>query len=444
MNKDTPEYVSQAVKSKTYALRNVRLPQGVVTDHSLPPAADGLVSADLVVSNGRVDWVGPPSQRADLVIGPDLGRAIVWPLPVDCHTHLDKGLVVQRSPNNDGTFEGASHSATHDHDIHQSPEDIRCRAEFALRTAYAHGTAAIRSHVDANPETFDRNFETMCTLAEDWQDRLKLQLCPFTSIEDSTEWISKLAAAAKSQPTSGVLSFFAPSIGVPDGVLDQVFRIASHHELELDFHVDENLDPTSHALDAIAQAVVRNRFDRPVLAGHCCALSVQDDDVVDATLDRVAEAGIGIVALPLCNAYLMDRRAGRTPRRRGLAPVHEMKRRGIRIALASDNIRDGYHAYGDLNLAQLYRDTVRMMHLDHPFADWASTVTATAADLVGLKNFGRIGRGLPANLMVFDARTWPEFVSRPHPPGMILRNGRQSFAALPDFAELDRLEGMEI
>ena len=38
--------------------------------------------------------------------GVDLAGGIVWPCFVDMHTHLDKGHVVRRTPNPDGTFFG--------------------------------------------------------------------------------------------------------------------------------------------------------------------------------------------------------------------------------------------------------------------------------------------------------------------------------------------------
>ncbi|MEM1198039.1 MAG: cytosine deaminase [Pseudomonadota bacterium] len=424
---------SAQLESGTYSLRNIRL-----------ASTEGLRAIDMLVSNGKVDWLGPQGARADLPRGPDLAQAIVWPLTVDCHTHLDKGLVVHRSPNPDGTFDGASQSASADHETYQNAEDVRRRAEFALKSAFAHGTAAVRSHVDVGADTFDRNFGVLCELAGDWRGRIELQLCPFTGIYSEVDWFDKLAASAAAQPASGVLSIFIPPSGEFDAALDDVFTVAARHGVELDFHVDENLDPASRGLDAVARAALRHGFERPVLAGHCCALSVQPDDVVDATLDRVVEAGIGVVSLPLCNGYLMDRHAGRTPRQRGIAPVHEMRKRGIPVALASDNVRDGYHAYGDLDLPQLFREAVRMMHLDHPFEGWAAAVTATPAALMGLDHQGRLAVGQPADFMIFEARTWPEFVSRSAPPYVIVRGGKPVSAALPDFAELDDLEGMKL
>ena len=62
----------------------------------------------------------------------------------------------------------------------------------------------------------------------------------------------------------------------------------------------------------------------------------------------MAKAGISVVSLPMCNLYLQDRRTdGTTPRWRGVTLLHEMKARGIKVAIASDNTRDPFYAYGD-------------------------------------------------------------------------------------------------
>ena len=45
----------------------------------------------------------------------------------------------------------------------------------------------------------------------------------------------------------------------------------------------------------------------------------------------------------------------------GCAPVHEMRQHGIPVAIASDNVRDAFYAYGDLDVPELFRDAVRMI-----------------------------------------------------------------------------------
>jgi cytosine deaminase len=92
----------------------------------------------------------------------------------------------------------------------------------------------------------------------------------------------------------------------------------------------------------------------------------------------VAEAGIDIVVLPMCNMYLQDRVPGRTPRWRGVTLVHEMRGAGIRVSVASDNTRDPFYAYGDLDMVEVWREATRILHLDHPFDDWHRAFAARA------------------------------------------------------------------
>lgn len=437
------KYFIASLSDEPFSLRNVRAPSCATQKAGLPAAGDGLVAADLTISNGRIERIAAPGEVADLPAGPDLEQAIVWPCPVDCHTHLDKGQVWARSANADGSFKSASMAAHADAARHQDQGDIERRAAFQLAAAHAHGTQAIRSHVDGDQQIFDAAFEALSGLSNAWEGRLALQLCPFTGPEESPEWVAHLAGKASARKP-GILSGFLYATPGLDGFLDRFIRLADHFGLALDFHADENLDPESHCLRAVAQAVLRNGFEGPVLVGHCCALSVQPRDVMERTLDLVAQAGIGIVSLPLTNAYLMDRRIEETPRSRGIAPVHEMRRRGISVAIASDNARDTFHAYGDLDMPELFRDAVRMMQLDHPVGDWAAAVTTTAAALMGLPDRCRISEGAPADLVLFPARNWSEFVSRPVSDRIVLRRGRPIDTAPPDYRALDELKGTQI
>jgi cytosine deaminase len=58
---------------------------------------------------------------------------------------------------------------------------------------------------------------------------------------------------------------------------------------------------------------------------------------------------------------------------------------------------------------------------------------------MGLSNVGRIGVGLPANLIVFKGRNFSELLSRPQSDRLVLRKGKAIDTTLPDYAELDAL-----
>ena len=198
-----------------------------------------------------------------------------------------------------------------------------------------------------------------------------------------------------------------------DEALDRMFALATKHGLDVDFHVDETGDPEAVSLRRIAEAALRNRFEGRILCGHCCSLAMQEPDQALSTLDLVAEAGIAVVTLPMCNLYLQDRVPGRTPRWRGVTLLHEMRARGIPVAVASDNCRDPFYGYGDHDMVEVYREATRILHLDRPFGDWPRAATATPAAIMGLDEPVSSASGRVADLVVFRARGYSELLSRP-------------------------------
>jgi cytosine deaminase len=107
--------------------------------------------------------------------------------------------------------------------------------------------------------------------------------------------------------------------------------------------------------------------------------------------------------------------------------------------VASDNTRDPFYAYGDLDMIEVFREATRILHLDHAGADWIRAVAATPADLMGLDRCGRIEAGGTADLILLRARSWSELMARPQSDRTVLVGGRAIDRALPDYEELDGL-----
>jgi cytosine deaminase len=405
---------------------------------AMPAAADGngLVLVDIALAGGRVASVEPHDPAA---AGPgrvDLGRRMVWPCPVDVHTHLDKGHIWPRSPNPDGSFMGALLTVQADREQRWAAHDVRARFEFGLRCAYAHGTCAIRTHLDSIPPQDAISWPVFAELRAAWAGRIELQAVSLAMQEHYRGEAGKELArtVAEHGGVLGLVPQMAPEL---DDDLDRFFALANEHGLDVDCHIDETLDPGSQTLRHLAEAALRNRYRGRIAAGHCCSLSRQAPDDVRRTLDLVAQARIAIVSLPLCNLYLQDRVGGRTPRWRGVTLAHEIRARGIPIAFASDNCRDPFYAYGDHDLHEVFREAVRIAHLDHPIGDWPATVTTTPAAIMGLEGKGRIAAGGPADLVIFEGRFWHEVLPRPEAGRVVLRAGSAIDVKLPAYTELD-------
>ena len=143
----------------------------------------------------------------------------------------------------------------------------------------------------------------------------------------------------------------------------------------------------------------------------------------------------------MCNMYLQGRTQGRTPRWRGITMVHEFRAAGVPVSFASDNCRDPFYAYGDYDMLEVYREAVRIAQLDHPFGNWAASVTATPAAACGFIGKGRIAVGASADLVLFRARSMTELLARPQSDRTVLRNGKPIDTTLPDFREMDAIVG---
>ena len=284
--------------------------------------------------------------------------------------------------------------------------DVETRFEFGLRTACAHGTAAIRTHLDSLSPQHRISWPVFARLRDRWAGRIDLQAVTIILLEHLEgafgDELADTVAAHR-----GILGAVIPAVARSPALerqLDRIFGLAAARGLDLDFHADENGDPESHSLRAIAEAVSRNRFGGRVVVGHCCSLAVQSDAEIDRTLSAVAVAGIAVVSLPMCNLFLQDRTPRRTPRWRGVTLLHEMRARGIPVSIASDNCRDPFYGYGDHDMLEVFREATRVAQLDRPVGDWPAAVTRAPADVMRLEGRGRIERSGVADLEQRRAR----------------------------------------
>ncbi len=317
-------------------------------------------------------------------------------------------------------------------------KDVHRRMEFGLKCSYAHGTQAIRTHIDSYGEQADLSLDVFKSLQSAWQDKINLQAVSLVSL-DYYQTPSGIELANKIASIGGVLGGVGWQNPDLDTQLDTIFRLAQERELDLDFHADENGDPNSICLQKIAQAAIRHNFSNKITCGHCCSLAVQSTEVVQKTIELVKQTNIAIVSLPMCNLYLQDRQVATTPHWRGVTRVKELHQHNIPVAFASDNCRDPFFGFGDHDMLEVLEQSVRIAHLDTPYANWIESVTTAPANIMGLNNVGKIIPGNKADLIIFTGRYFSELLSRSQHDRVIIRNGKQINAQLPDYRELDDL-----
>ncbi|GHE03082.1 cytosine deaminase [Defluviimonas sp. 20V17] len=416
----------RVLPSGAFVLRNLTTPACLLGQPG------DLIPLDLCIEGGQIAAPRPGLPEVDMK------GAMVFPAFIDMHTHLDKGHIWPRAANPDGSFMGALTTVGADRAAHWSPEDVRARMDFALRSAYAHGTRAIRTHLDSLPPQDAISFPVFREMRQDWRGRIELQASCLVGIDNVSGNGPYAKTADIVAASGGVLGCVTYPVADLRVRLLDFFRLAAERGLAADFHVDETGDASVATLRVIAELVLETGFDAPVTVGHCCSLAVQPEAEAFATLDLVAKAGLNVVSLPMCNMYLQDRSPGRTPRWRGVTLVHEMRARGINVSFASDNTRDPFYAYGDLDMIEVMREATRIAHLDHSRADWVQAFLTNPARACGFEA-PSLAPGAPADLVISRARGWTELFARPQSDRIVLRGGRQIDRTLPDYAELDHL-----
>ncbi len=406
----------------------------------------GIFLSDLLIGDGVIRQMAPAgtleAPEGSAVF--DLDRGLVLPAFADIHTHLDKGQIWPRRPNPDGTWLSALLAVTADREANWKAEDVERRMEFSLRTAYAHGTAAIRTHLDSTPPQHDISWDLFERVRERWAGRIELQGVALLPPDLLLDPASLDLVARRVRQAGGILG---GAMAVhPDSRLAMraVVDKAGDLGIDLDIHADECLDPAASTLLHLSEAVLATGYQGNVVAGHCCAVTVQDEAMRHKTIESVAGAGIAIVSLPMCNLYLQDRDAAgtSTPIRRGVTLLKEFAAAGARVAIASDNTRDPFYPYGDLDALEVLREGSRILHFDHPGDGawrWARAITGGAAAIGGFAHRAEIAEGAPADLVLFRARDWTELLARPHSDRIVLRGGAAIETTLPDYRELDEL-----
>ena len=366
----------------------------------------------LTVAGGRIAAIAPAEGAPEWLLLPPL---------VDPHVHLDKTFTCRRAGRpGHGLF--AAIEATHADMAHWTEADLRARASRALAEAEAAGVAAMRSHVDWIAPEVPRAWPVLGDLAAEWAGRVAVQraaLCPADLLGDPDH--GPAIARAVAQSGDGVLGAFVYRNDDLPAKLARIFRLAAQHDLRLDFHTDEGLEPEAQGFDAIVRLTAAHGMAGRVLCGHACALSVRPEAEARALLAQAAEAGVALSVQPTTNLWLQDAAPGRTPRRRGLAPLIEARAAGVEVMFGADNVADPFYPVGSYDPLEVLRLAVTAAQLDP--AEWCDAVCAQPARALGHPP-AVFSEGAPADFVLVAGGDWTEALRAP-PRRRVFRRGRE-------------------
>ena len=397
--------MSAAAVSLSSGELTARCPRALLDlDSSPPPVAgrDGLIPVRLTWSGNRIQSVQPTPEASGLLL----------PRLVEPHAHLDKAFSWNDHPNPAGTYEGALAANFREHET-RTAERVQQRAERALQLAWDHGLRAVRSHIDSAGPGANCSWEVLSDLRVRWRDRIELQLVALVPVEhwSTLEGEQLAAAVARAQGLiGGVLA--PPCRGrATRRALRRLLELADQHGCAVDLHIDEADSHPAAGMHQLLRVLESMRLSVPVTCSHASSLSLLSVGSLKRLGSRMARQNLQVVALPLTNGWLLSHRDHETPLRRPLAPIRQLQRAGVPVAVGGDNVQDPWYPGGQLDPLALMAMSLPLAQLA-PWDDHGLKPFGTdAARLMGLAWDGCLRAGAPADLIHLPEGGWPELLA---------------------------------
>lgn len=389
-------------------LRGARLPD------------EGVRDVLLETDSGLVARVAPPGL---LPSGPDeldLAGYLLLPALAEPHAHLDKALTWDLAGALPGDLPSAV-TAWRAYAARVTEEDVFQRARRAVDELCANGVTAVRTHADLLTTDGSygdgdplRGLRALLRLRGQLRGRVRLQIAVL-HVDAPDELLHEALDLG-----ADLLGGCPHLSGDPAASVERTLRIAAEHQVGVDLHADETLDPEAGDLRLLARAVRERGFVSGVTASHCVSLGAVEPDEAARTAKEAAAAGIGVVTLPLTNLYLQGRgRPSATPR--GLTAVRALLDAGVTVAAGGDNIRDPFNPVGRADPLETASLLVTAGHLSPDEA--LRAVTGGARAVLGLPEAGPY-EGAVADLLAVRVQSVSEALGASCPERLVFAGGR--------------------
>ena len=388
--------------------------------------ADAL--CDIGISRGRIVAIEPRISTDATQEHLD-GRLVIGGF-VETHIHLDKSCILDRCKLEQGSLEEAiAEVAAAKRNF--TEDDVYARGRRTLEKAIVQGTTRMRTHVEVDPRVGLRSFNALRRLKKDYAWALDLELCVFPQEGLTNDLGTEELLVEACEAGADVIGGCPYTDTIPDEQIARIFAIAKRFDLDIDFHLDFDLDPAWMHLDEVCRKTDSLKWGGRVAIGHATKLSAVDGEKLDVISRRLAEAGVAVTVLPSTDLFLMGRGHEHSIPR-GVAPAHRLMSHGVTCSLATNNVLNPFTPFGDCSLLRMANLYANIARLGRPadMVQCLEMVTAAPAKLMNLNDYG-IAIGNPADVVVLDCQDRAVAVAELAAPLVGFKRGRRSFTRSP-------------
>lgn len=403
-------------------------PVPVTTLHNV--SLSGTDRHDLTIAGGVVTGILPARTVLPGLGSIDVEGYLVTSAAADAHAHLDKALSL------DGLTSGRSEPGYGD--LHRAIEqwqvisgnadeaDYYRRAKAAALELLGNGVTAIRSHCNLNdgPDPL-LGLRALMRVRDELRPLMDLEIAILPAPWSPTADIADAMSAG-----ADIVGGCPHLADDPEAELDRLVALAHRFGVGLDIHADEQLTPDMLSVRSLARHARSRPIPGTVTAGHCVSLGVLEPELLAAVVTELAEAGVGVVTLPITNLYLQgwDHAVG-TPR--GLTAVRALLDAGVTLAGGGDNIRDPFNPVGRADPLETASLLVVAGHLT--VEESVAAVTAGGRRVMGLPAAGP-QVGAAADLMMCKGISLRDVVARGPRDRVVVHAGQVVSASVSSIA----------
>jgi cytosine deaminase len=379
---------------------------------------------DIGVANGRIVEIAhgivtdAPQEELD-------GRLVI-PGFVETHIHLDKSCILERCDCGQGTLQEAI-AAVATAKRAFTAEDIYVRAQRTLEKGIVQGTTRMRTHVEVDPRVGLKGFHAARALKRDYDWAIDLQICAFPQEGLTNDPGADELLVEACEQGAEVIGGCPYTDTDPEAHMARIFALARRFDLDIDLHLDFDIDPSWMHLDEVCRQTDAHRWGGRVAIGHVTKLSAVAPSRLAEIGARLADAGVAVTVLPATDLFLMGRdHDHRVPR--GVAPAHRLLTHGVTCSLATNNVLNPFTPFGDCSLMRMANLYANVAQIGGPGELQAclDMVTTLPARLMNAADYG-IAIGHAADLIVLDSRDGAMAVAELAQPLVGWKRGRRSF-----------------
>ncbi len=337
------------------------------------------------------------------------------------HAHLDKAFLSERVGNPTGDLMGAINAMEANRHL-MTIDDTIARAERAVRLMVSNGVTAIRTHADVTEWNSLDAIEALTEVRNRTRDIVEMQIVALLGWPLSGDLgHANLTLGKKAIELGADILGGCPHLDVdPVGANIALLRLATELGCALDLHTDEHTDAHRVSLEDLAERVIATKFAHSVTASHCVSLGMQAEDVQQRISEKVAQADIGVVALPHTNLFLQGRENLTAPPR-GLTAISKLRTAGVRVAAGADNLQDPFNPLGSGDPLETAALMVLAAH-QLP-GDAFDAISNTAKSVIGTAQ-SRLKIGDRADLMLTQAESLREAIANRSARTMVMHRGK--------------------